>query len=303
MVLRLHGYGAWVELGGKSLEEHAVEVKDNVISCYICSEEGKEFILHFDDDGSHFHPLTSPASRYGRALTIKMDGLSVDQSWGDFMAKQTSSGVHADNTIRPYVFAPIDTTDDDDVAAREDPNIEHLGTIQVELKRAIGVGPGTFGFGYQGPVPSTGPIHERSKKAGSHRVALGQAIYKERSTVRVHYLDHTPWLIFRFLYRKRDLLKAQGILPQSPSPPPANLPGPSVKAEVGENEGRGIKRERDDNGGNRDDGVIEIVSDGDDLDTLQDELKRLQDRIARKKAKKSVKRESVSSADDIIDLT
>jgi hypothetical protein len=41
MVLRLHGYGAWVELGGKTLEEHAVEVKDNVISCYICSEEGK----------------------------------------------------------------------------------------------------------------------------------------------------------------------------------------------------------------------------------------------------------------------
>jgi hypothetical protein len=42
-----------------------------------------------------------------------------------------------------------------------------------------------------------------------------------------------------------------------------------VKAEVGENQGRGIKRERDDNGGNGDDGVIEIVSDGDDLDTLQ----------------------------------
>lgn len=41
MVLRLHGYGAWVELGGQPLEEYAVEVNDNVISCYICSEEGK----------------------------------------------------------------------------------------------------------------------------------------------------------------------------------------------------------------------------------------------------------------------
>ena len=59
--------------------------------------------------------------------------------------------------------------DDDDVAAMDDPNIEHLGTIQVELKRAVCVGPGTIG--YQGPVPNTGPIHERSKKAGSHRVA------------------------------------------------------------------------------------------------------------------------------------
>jgi len=41
MVLRLYGYGAWVELDGKLLEEYAVEVNGNVISCYICSEEGK----------------------------------------------------------------------------------------------------------------------------------------------------------------------------------------------------------------------------------------------------------------------
>ena len=41
MVLRLHGYGAWIESDGKPLEEYAVEVEGNVISCYVCSEEGK----------------------------------------------------------------------------------------------------------------------------------------------------------------------------------------------------------------------------------------------------------------------
>lgn len=41
MVLRLHGYGAWIESDGKPLEEYAVEVNGNVISCYVCSEEGK----------------------------------------------------------------------------------------------------------------------------------------------------------------------------------------------------------------------------------------------------------------------
>lgn len=41
MVLRLYGYGAWIESDGQPLEEHAVEIKDNVISCYVCSEEGK----------------------------------------------------------------------------------------------------------------------------------------------------------------------------------------------------------------------------------------------------------------------
>ena len=32
MVLRLHGYGAWIESDGKPLEEYAVEVKDNTCS-------------------------------------------------------------------------------------------------------------------------------------------------------------------------------------------------------------------------------------------------------------------------------
>ena len=41
MVLHLRGYSARIELGDAPLEEYAVEVKGEVISCYICSEEGK----------------------------------------------------------------------------------------------------------------------------------------------------------------------------------------------------------------------------------------------------------------------
>lgn len=81
------------------------------------------------------------------------------------------------------------------------------------------------------------------------------------------------------------------------------------------NKGKGVKRERDED---ENGGVIEIVSDDDNIENLQvmhithysshtsdvrriqDELKRLQDRISRKKAKKFVKPEP---ADDIIDLT
>ena len=36
---------------------------------------------------------------------------------------------------------------------------------------------------------------------------------------------------------------------------------------------------------------------------IQDELQRIQDRIARKKARKSVKRETAPPAEDVIDLT
>ena len=64
------------------------------------------------------------------------------------------------------------------------------------------------------------------------------------------------------------MLKAQGILPQSPGPspsPPGDPPGSSVKAEGGKNRGKGVKREREENG----DGVIEIFSDDEDLESLQ----------------------------------
>jgi len=64
------------------------------------------------------------------------------------------------------------------------------------------------------------------------------------------------------------MLKAQGIIPQSPipSPPPDNSPDPSVKPEGGESKGKGVKRRREESGSND---VIEIFSDDEDLESLQ----------------------------------
>jgi hypothetical protein len=94
-----------------------------------------------------------------------------------------------------------------------------------------------------------------------------------------------------------------------------------VKAESRKNKGKGAKREREENG---DDSVIEIFSDDDgggdlealqvmsttchapqfsDIVPIQGELERIRSQIARKKAKKSVKQEPVTSTDDVIDLT
>jgi len=64
------------------------------------------------------------------------------------------------------------------------------------------------------------------------------------------------------------MLKAQGIIPQSPnpSPPPDDSLDPSVKAEGGKSKGKGVKREREENG---DDDIIEIPSDDEDLGSLK----------------------------------
>jgi len=63
--------------------------------------------------------------------------------------------------------------DDDNVAAVDDPAHEQIGTIQAELRRGTRTmtkaNPKTDGF--DATEPNTGLIHEKSKKAGSHRVA------------------------------------------------------------------------------------------------------------------------------------
>jgi len=126
MVLELRGYSAWIESDDESLEEYAVEVKGNTISCYICSEEGKvrtepprvlsplcgpsvlltryvhkEFILHFDDENSR------PCSR---GIDVRIDGSLVDSLWGDNGEELTSDGMVVGDFVRSYTFARIDTT-------------------------------------------------------------------------------------------------------------------------------------------------------------------------------------------------
>ena len=39
-----------------------------------------------------------------------MDGPDVDCLWGEFMDRLISRGMRTGDILRPYVFAPIDTT-------------------------------------------------------------------------------------------------------------------------------------------------------------------------------------------------
>lgn len=56
------------------------------------------------------HQLAVPFDHYGRTIKVKMDGPEMEYLWGDFMGKLTSLGMRSGDFIRPYSFAPIDTT-------------------------------------------------------------------------------------------------------------------------------------------------------------------------------------------------
>lgn len=70
----------------------------------------KNFVLRFDDDGSHCSGLAAPLDYYGRMVDIKVDGSRVATCWGSFRREIKSDGMYVGDTIRPYIFAPIETT-------------------------------------------------------------------------------------------------------------------------------------------------------------------------------------------------
>ena len=77
----------------------------------------------------------------------------------------------------PYPYGdPFDLPsciDDDNLAVVDDPSHAQIGIIQAELKRGTRNGStkrNRATDGFDGTEPSTELIHERSKKAGSHRV-------------------------------------------------------------------------------------------------------------------------------------
>ena len=70
----------------------------------------KRFLLHFDDDGSHFSGLDNPSRDDGRKISVKMDGTQVKKLWGGFKEKLISDGMRVGDRIRPYIFAPVETT-------------------------------------------------------------------------------------------------------------------------------------------------------------------------------------------------
>jgi hypothetical protein len=100
------------------------------------------------------------------------DGVSRGVHWRRYLALHFFSHRHHRFVGGPVPsrapFDPLNQIDDDDLASEDDPINEHLGTIQADLTRGTKIGTGSSSF--QSAVPNTGPVHERSKKAGSHRV-------------------------------------------------------------------------------------------------------------------------------------
>jgi len=186
-------------------------------------------------------------------------------------------------TIRPFSFAPLQLTDDD---AFLDSASKDLGEISIQIWRIA-----VAGINYKwGPAPVEQKVHERSKKATSHRVQLDAEVTRPHRNGRVaRRLDKEPLLTFIFKYRPLELLQANGIAPLNKN-----------KRQVSQPDLRHVKKEHQD--------VIDIEDEekAERMGALKEEPKGQPSKSDTRPAKR-VKREPLSRPafvpGEIIDLT
>ncbi|OJT04175.1 hypothetical protein TRAPUB_5127 [Trametes pubescens] len=287
MPVELNGYSAHICCDGKELETYDVRVEDEKnISCWIPSEEGKRFIVHWSDE----------SSSTTMQVKVLVDGRCIGITAHPPNRTGRRDGMfETSGTLRPFLFAPLLLTDDD---ALLDDNVNaDLGTVQIEMMLVQRYERKKKSQSLRRHVPDIGPLHERSKKAGVHATAFGQPQEVTPSTTSYIPLgvDKEPFAIFKFRYRPLELLQANGIAPlpakstTSKKRPLEDVDeldcaGPSSRKDRHTKPVVTVKPEATDD-----------ADDDDDMQFLEEQLQMMQRRVeearAAKRAKNNVKRE------------
>ncbi|KAH9854231.1 hypothetical protein C2E23DRAFT_902575 [Lenzites betulinus] len=288
MPLFLKGFSASIACDNVDLEIFGkVCINDGKIATgWIASEVHKEFTVHW----------ISPCPM---SVDIYLDGRCAQTMSQRKDGHGLCKGVYVSGAaIRPFRFADLVLTDDDDVAG---PVSDELGSIEIRVTRVAGFAESTELYRGRDFV-DTGPIHETSKKAGVHAITLGETAAIRPVVVYTPYgREEVPFARLLFRYRPLELLRAKGIAP--PGNPRAsrltNVPaGPSYLQRQREGRVR-VKSEP-------------ITDDDADEGTLEAQLALVQNRLAKKRAKKgkTVVKQELSpirvpsgSNGEVIDLT
>ncbi|KAG1775970.1 hypothetical protein EV702DRAFT_1114050 [Suillus placidus] len=212
----LGDFSACIFIDGQELPEYDVVVSstptENRITCWIASAEGKKF-------GVRAEFLAQQIS--GSLATVFVDGVrcrpyAVPPGWVGTLERTYLSNSYV---RRDFMFSQLELTDDDSIL--DDRSSNDIGQIVIEVamgkyimrKQAVGsqnINDRTLRVG-------EGKVHERSKKACSHRVAFGEEIpTQERLSAFSVIPDNSPRTIFVFKYTRLDILQAMGVAPHTP---------------------------------------------------------------------------------------
>ncbi|KAG2340660.1 hypothetical protein BDR05DRAFT_966518 [Suillus weaverae] len=212
----LGDFSACIFIDGQELPEYDAVVSstptENRITCWIASAEGKKF-------GVRAKFLARQTS--GSLATIFVDGVScrpyvVPPGWVGTLERTYLSNNYVG---RDFMFSQLELTDDDSIL--DDRSSNDIGQIMIEVvlgKYTMrGQAVGSQNVNDRTLRVREGKVHERSKKACSHRVAFGEerSIQEPVSAFTI-IRDNSPRTVFVFKYTRLDILQAMGVAPHTP---------------------------------------------------------------------------------------
>ncbi|CAL1710826.1 unnamed protein product [Somion occarium] len=324
-MLGIRGLSAYMRIGGQEVTEYGVILDDaaHSVGLYVASEVDKELEIlmknTLDNDKVTFR--------------VYLDGLIA----GGFICKPGRSTIckHAcvGSQYQTLKFAPIVTTDDEHAASKDTKFINDLGTIEIRAHRCLE----QISTDVQLKANKSwniSPIHELTKKAGTHRVTLGATdpsyAPKLTQTTLIDPSDH-PFATFLFRYRPLAILQAEGIAPLTPAPAAAEQSmAPEERTDISTHLGEKRRQEeagpserpprkaRTSNIPNPRESASEVVPkpESKEAASLRAQLQAIQARLDQIEGAGSVKKETVDSSKrikkerihsrtfaDVIDLT
>ncbi|TFY66258.1 hypothetical protein EVG20_g4832 [Dentipellis fragilis] len=305
MPLEHRDFAVHISCDGKEIPHYRSEtLSEKQISCWIPSEVGKEFAVHYEQ----------PKKEFGYGVKVYCDGRLMRGKSGWSGMKGSIKGVRTSpHTISAFMFSNVKTHDDDShVDISNDVDVTHIGVIEVRIFRAE-LERRKHSSVCVRTVKDLGSVSELSKKGGLHQVSLGKACVdtsKKEIQTDMRYCcidpEDKPYASFLFHHRPAALLQAMGVMPR-PQPTVNSLEetlhkqdstktsAPSRKRQRHEDDASHAKKhsrlfgDRHPSSVNED--VKPDVNDDDDSDadtkSLEENIRRMQAEIERRLPEKS----------------
>ncbi|KAL6300130.1 hypothetical protein BKA93DRAFT_741087 [Sparassis latifolia] len=195
-MLTYRGFSAWITCEDREVIEYeaTIDAKSNRVTCWIPSQEGKNFVVNWRDHGSQVETATY----------INLDGFVVPGQFlfgeGDAMRSAVRVG---EDMERPFVFQRIEGV----------PRGKDVGTILVRIKRIKRkeLRPSN--------APQTPPAMTQGRRGiGEPCIGYGEeraARQRFETTWKIEPFDKRnpgAYVVFAFRYRSRGFLVSQDIM-------------------------------------------------------------------------------------------
>ncbi|KAJ7049726.1 hypothetical protein C8F01DRAFT_1181656 [Mycena amicta] len=202
-------------IDGKEAKEYEIVTAEaeNVVTCYIASQTGKEFTVLWENCSYLDHEICGDIYLDGVFSTGKVISDVEDEDLPQVVEAE-GAVCNDGKSIRPFVFSALRLTDDDAFLGESSTD---LGVIEISIYPVDG---GEDGCPINDAILPELTVHEKAKKGMAQQVSLAAPKVLPDGEQCSSSVDPTrlgPDIVkFRFTYRPLEVLQADAIAPSPP---------------------------------------------------------------------------------------